>query len=732
MLQVLTFFGWASMPKKDGKYHLEDDHKEQLNQVTGKEGWADVFLEKVNEELKAEEELKQAKADKKSAEEKLADLLASKSEAQKSAAADLKALAEATGIEPSGEDEEEEIESDDVNALEAQYKKQLKIANDRIKQLVEENKTLANQEVPDNPELISIPNMDKSIKHSATHVYASGKSYDAVAGRQWNQNLIHLANGDKTKVKATDWTNKLNIDKINEDLDDFARQDMSKVIDLMGDYRKVPEWWEVISNVDDKIAYTSLINGEITQARKKKFLAKNKQKFVAMIGQVYPVQIDITWEGWQLQKIETSWMNRYNREGSQAYKKSFVEYLIMTLIEQARKEDNQVLIKGVYFPNEDAEAPMSFIHRARGLKQLASEARGKYYHPFALGKPTKLGIVDYVKNFAKSLPEEVQDMPDLILYFSKSWERTYYEQKKIAEGVNQDYDPDDRTVEGFDNIQLYGLDFLDGEDFMFITTRDNIKILENVPEEKSMIHLDLDKRDVHAFGDYKQGIMVEAFGEEINDSDPIDFKKQIFWSNDVEVNTKTYIPVDPGDATPSVKYHNVLQTGENTGATTITNFDDAVDGKFYYIRGNSEGTPSTIANNGNFNLASSPITLDGNTLVKFYKIPSGKFIEVQRWDLAKDEFFIVDADATTIDASDTESTAFMTSENTQATELTDIENAVEGTVYKLQGGSDANATTITAAGKFSRITADMTLGLGDYIKVVYNGSKFVELERFAA
>jgi len=104
------------------------------------------------------------------------------------------------------------------------------------------------------------------------------------------------------------------------------------------------------------------------------------------------------------------------------------------------------------------------------------------------------------------------------------------------------------------------------------------------------------------------------------------------------------------------------------------------------------------------------------------------FVEIERWDLSLSTVVFLAADATTCDADDGKH--FVTQANTGATAFTDISNAVDGDVYILEGGSDTDATTVAATGKFSRITGSMTLGAGEWLKVMFNGEKFVELDRY--
>lgn len=87
------------------------------------------------------------------------------------------------------------------------------------------------------------------------------------------------------------------------------------------------------------------------------------------------------------------------------------------------------------------------------------------------------------------------------------------------------------------------------------------------------------------------------------------------------------------------------------------------------------------------------------------------------------------ADATTADAA--KGPLFETSaENTGAKALTDITGAKRGVVYIIRSGGGSNATTIAKSGKFDGLTAAWEpKAAGDFLKVYWDGEKFVEVER---
>lgn len=85
----------------------------------------------------------------------------------------------------------------------------------------------------------------------------------------------------------------------------------------------------------------------------------------------------------------------------------------------------------------------------------------------------------------------------------------------------------------------------------------------------------------------------------------------------------------PDETTPSLQGGAVFVTGENTKATAITNFTDAIAGKTYTIHGSGKENASTIATGGSFVLTSA-LTLSTGKFIKLVKTDDGKFYEVAR------------------------------------------------------------------------------------------------------
>lgn len=611
---------------------------------------------------------------------------------------------------------------------------------ENVNALIESNKELqgkvikltAKKEVDTPLEVIeSGPGAGKVVlmaRHSKTHLFASDKGFNALTERPWNQRAAALKTQVEIGAATTDW-NTINIDKINTDFGAYARKNLDKIVSLMRDGFDIPKHWNIITGISDEVAFTALLQGKITQGKKKKWLPKNKHKFVPQKGKIYDVQIDAAWTGYELKSIEKSWLNAFfNTVASSPYKMSFVEYLVVELIKQARKEDKIGLIKGVYFPNDEMDLPGSFLNAQSGLLKLVDSKKGTEYNPFVMGVPSIAGIYDYINNMVAKLPHDVRILPDLQLGLSNAWMKAYQDKREESKGLQPNFEGGQKHVDGYANIKFVPLAQLEGQDFMFITTWDNISVLVDKPGEDGIITFEKAGRDIKAFADYKIGLFIHVFGAQMADGNVVGFDNQLFFSNDVKVLEDVYAPVPANVATPTLQYHHSLIIGEhNTAPTDITDFTNETAGEKVFLTGNNDTNKSTVKNGGNIVLSGGDCPLTTTILLVLIAGSDGKFREYERIDLAAASTEVtLAADATTADAVD--GTDFITSVNTVATAITTIANAVKGETYKITGGSSTNASTIANAGNFT-LSAAMTLNVGTWIELIYNGSKFIETSR---
>ncbi|WP_196890385.1 hypothetical protein [Aureivirga marina] len=601
----------------------------------------------------------------------------------------------------------------------------------QIKQLQADLLKLANEPEPETSiETVKLDNM-KQIGHSETHLFSSNEKFNAIEGRSWNKNFKDITSKESTldTVALTEW-NTINIEKINSDIQDYAAKFSPNIETLLRDSYGIPAHWKLVSGVSDKYIMAKLVSGEITQARKKDWLPKNKSRFVPQIGKVYDVQIDIEYEGYELQKLEKTWLqSQFDLNGSDPYKLSFVQYLVENLIKHARKEDKIVLVKGVYNPSEDSNTPASYLNRMTGLLKLISLNRNQTYVPFKLGKPTKQNIFEYVKKMCDSLPYDIKTLPELRFGISPSWLRAYKEGWEFAKGVNTDYKGTMDSVDGYPNVKFDSLVQLEGSDLFYITLPDNITVMVDKVGEENNFSMIKKIRGIQIACDYKLGIMIECFGADIKASKMVSFENQLFFSNDVEICNDVYVPADANTTTLTAKYHNAIIVGKgNTSPKEVTDIIDVTPGELIYLKGDNEENPSTIKNNDKIILSGGDCVLKPNIELVLLVRSDSKLLEIKRVDLAKEYDGVkLNSDVTELDAA--EGMEFVTSENTSQVEISDILNAIPGETYRITGGSDTNPSILKKSNSKFSLASDITLTTGKFIELTFTGQKFIEGKR---
>ena len=570
----------------------------------------------------------------------------------------------------------------------------------------------------------------KKITHSASHLFGSTKAYDAFEERNWNARAAGLT------TAATNFTDQPTVQKLNNDLDLYFRENPEELKSLHRDNFGLPAFWNKRTKVDDKVADATIATAEISQARKLPWLPKNRQIIKPEEGQIFPIQIDIEYVGYFLQKIEASWLNMMNKEGSQPYKISFVRFLVSEIDKKARQEDRIATIKGVYVETpEDATTPGRFINRQNGLLYLAQQARDvtKKYRPFDLGMPTPTNIVDYVDNFIKQLPYDVRTQQGLVLYLSDFWLKAYKRRSETLFGGNNDYTGYPTNPKDYNNIKFEVLVDMEGSDFMFMTFDDNIEVLENIPAEKSMYHFEYLKRMVYIWADYKMGVRFLHIGNPVVEGDPLEFSVQTVWSNTAPVFPKDFfVPVND-DATGKVKvnFKNLYVTKD--WATDITEFTNTTPGTIIKIKGDTQlaavknvvdGAKVDLVANASFNLKS------GGTLT-LYVNADGTVKELSRTVAPETNVVAdVDFDAVTIDADLGTTFRFI---GTATKTITAIQNGVEGKTIRIYGTDTASVDLIFAdAATINVASAATLLDATDYLQLTLVDGVWVETGRLIA
>jgi len=632
----------------------------------------------------------------------------------------------ALGAEPPKKEEEDD-NNDDGSSASDKALKQLEARVDQM-ELDAETKDQTIKMLKENlGKVASQPHTISLSKKKVEPVAAGGKTMEEkfIMGEEFPWNQVDASRPWNMRAAGLEVTgSSLDIDTIIDDLGDYSRQRRDEIRSFLRPDDRLESIFPTIGNVNDEMVSLNIFAGEFTQAYQGTWTPKGDFTIEDEIIKMFPIKIDHVFS--ELKAIETTWISDRNREGSNAYKLSFVGFLVKEMLMKAGQEDNIAAIKGVYQAPVSGEAGR-YLNKMNGILQIfKNKIENLQIKPFELGEWTKDNILDYERDFVESIPEYWRDLPGMAIYVSLAYIDAKYNKKKEVEGRNINYDPAKSTVDNYENIRLIAVPNMGVSKRVFASPIGNIRQFEFIPGENKFVIIEQSKRETNVIIDYKKAIYPLAVGKKHTTVDTQDYETQLVWMNDVDEPVDYYVKMDEDETTPSVSLHTSIETIANTGATEITNIDDAEVGDEIRIKGGADTNSSTITDGGNFDLTADWTAEKGNILI-LRKRSDGKFVEIDRIDETEDALEFTADDATPDVAAGLE---FITSAtNSGALEITNLDNAVVGSEYTIFGVGGANATTINDGGNFV-LQAAWTDLVGTYIKLyMRDDDVLVEVER---
>ena len=716
---LMSYLGITEIPTAEGKVNFEDDQKAQINKILGEEKAQEV-VDALNKELA---DVAKQNVDNKELQAREAEL--------KKVRAEVAAMLNETSL--SAEEKEKLLEgkekSDDgdinasLNALRAAQKKQ----NEMIKKLMADPEG-------DSPEAI-VQKKITDMKHSNTHLFGTGKQWDAFENRPWN---ARLRDGG---MKATDFNDEGTVPLLQDDVAHFVRENPQALESLFNDFAELPKQWSRRSGVLDRTSSGRIIPDEIVQGRKKGWAPKNNFKIAVEEGRVFRKKIDITFDGYELQEIENTWIRMYNKEGSHPWKMSFIGFLLTELVKQQKLDDRIAQINGIYAktPDGDGKAGRA-VNSQNGLLYLYWMYRDvlKKYRPFHLGEVTEANIVDYVESLIKSIPEVDRKRPGLELQISTEKLGWYRKKAGILYQMHLS-DDEGRTIYNKNhpvnhpNIIFQEIVDMTNTSFMAVTQSKNVEIMDYNVSEKGKFTVTHDKRDTNIFADYRLGIRLQFVGTKLLPGEPAGFEKQVVWSNDVPIfDSSVTVPAfDLGSGILEVNYTN-MKIDEDF-KTDIQAIEGAKPGQVIRITGNTSlAAAKNIKKNTELLLAQDFDMSTGGTLT-LYVQPDGKLKELKRTTEPEVSSAVADSQFkdTILDAKSQSEFYYV---GAASASLEEIINGVDNKVIRIYGSDTANVnfTVADVAGNVD-VTADAVLATkADSIELVKLDGVWTEVSRTIA
>jgi hypothetical protein len=548
--------------------------------------------------------------------------------------------------------------------------------------------------------------------------------------RPWNQAAYAALAAQEGYVITLPKAGSVDYTQLKSDLGSYYRQRrQDAIVSYVTTLPSLDSIFPREYGYQDQAVLPQLFPSELSQPHQDTFTPKGSFTIDPETLSMWDVKFDHKFAN--LKEIEKVWIGYLNKEKSNAMKWSFIEFLLMEAAKILSNEYNLRKVGGVGIPAISSVAT-SFLHGSDGvLKFIEKKIANFQIKPFDIGDYSASTIVSHVKTATGMIPRHLLDTGAFKCYMSMNTYMMYKEHYKTLYGTYTDYDGPTKWVDGYENL-VEIVPVPGAFRRIWWTFAGNIRQFEMAPGEMTMFDLEQEDRTLKAWSNWKESVWAFMVGKKFASAAAQTYEQQMIFTTTVE-DVYTYISVPADTATPSVAYHNCLVVANNTTATAITDFVGSggssatiAVGTIIRVKCGSSTNKVSIAASGNFVLASAWSPNLGDEIILMTRSDK-KFVEIGRIDSSTGALYFT-ADDTTPSVKD--GSIFYLPANTQATAITNLDDAVVGKTYTLIGTSATNASTIANSGNFV-LTAAMTLNATGWIKLRKSASngKFYEIER---
>lgn len=445
-----------------------------------------------------------------------------------------------------------------------------------------------------------------------------------------------------------------------------------------------------------------------------------------------------------LAQLEKTWIGSMNRDGSDPVKMSFIEFILVETAKKLHNERELRRVNGVR-RNPNPNVPGRAMEASDGFYEFIRKkveghidntpdggTTGKVVYqikPFNLPRITPANIGEVLYLGTSMIPSHLRDTGNIVCYMASSLIPWYHKYNEAKYGLNQDYKADIMHVKEYPNVKLIPVPNADNHHRIVWTVEGNIKCYEQKAGEMLDFRIEQQDWSLKVWSNWKESVWAETVGYKYTNPAEMDGSRQLIWCNDYDRPDDFFIDGRPNE-NPSAVLHSSILTAANKGVFTITDIADAKVGEVVNIQCGADGENGVvIEQKDKFELITEAWKPSKGDIISLMKRADGKFIEIGRRTGAASAYMFPD-DATAPSVAD--ATVFVTGENTKATVITDLVDAVTGTVYTIHGNGSANASKISNGGKFS-LLSDMTLSTGASIRLVKaDTGVFYEVSRVEA
>ena len=647
------------------------------------------------------------------------------------------------GSSDEGADEGANSDANAYNADLAKKMAKLEAANKKLAAEKEKAEKLASNRLnminrlSDQPEddKKSTPVSSASVKLDPTNdkfLFGLNKSYMAIdSSRPYNQRAFAAICAKVGIIIPTQSATAMDYDSLKADLGDYYRtRHQDRINSFLMKLPSLETIFPLNSGYQDQDVLVNMFMDEFSQADNTNSIFENVvkggYKFEPEIIRMFDVMFAHTFS--KLKELEKSWIGYLNKEGSDTMKWSFIEFI---LAETAKKLFNERELRrvGGKRVNPTLNVPGTAMGASDGLftfiKRQIDAFKIKCFDD--LGALTPSNISNYIYEATGRIPAVFRDSGSLCMYLPSKLITWYHKNNESLYGLVETYQPDIMYVKEYPSVKIVEIKNADNYGRIIWTLDGNIALFEDQPGEMTKFNIEQKDWTLKVWSNWKESVWAFFVGKKFDSANEQDFDHQMIFCNDIHYNPEFYVKMDADSTTPSVAEHTSIISVPNSQATVLTNIADAVVGQEIRVKCGSAANAIKIAVAGNFSLIPEAWEPAVGDVIVLMKRADGKFIEIERTNITSQAILFA-ADDTTPSVKG--STTFVTDENTAATAITNLDDAVAGVEYKIYGNGSTHASTIANADHFV-LTAAMTLDAGSEIVLVKSKTdgKFYEISR---
>ena len=389
---------------------------------------------------------------------------------------------------------------------------------------------------------------------------------------------------------------------------------------------------------DGEVLIDAFTGRSTTQAYKTGRVFKGEVKMQDNIAKVKDVMFKYIFK--DLKDLEAQYSYYlWDDDGSSPIKFSFIEWVIARSTENLMNEKNERAVIGTRVdPNAVAGESAHHLYASDGVLTTMDilKTENRVYIDTSKNDYDETTILDYVENFVRNVWRAigVQSLQGWALYMNANDIPDFLNAYNEKYGDNTDYVGDMLMVRNFNVSVIIGVPNMGTNRYdMWITPINNFRTLRNFAGEELQYYFEREFEEMYAMSYWKEGTRPVKPGLKyasqaalVSGVKATRGKNTTIWANDPF--TELAVDATTADTEVNVKFRSIA----NTGATALTDFENATEGVLYTLECGDLTNATTVAQAlkfANITAAWTP-TAVGDYLRVIYDPVADEFLEYDR------------------------------------------------------------------------------------------------------